>query len=230
MTLKSPSSTTPRSERPRRHAHRHHPASTGVSSGNDRIRIGLIPAVFSVGYGGAALAHDRNLAEGVSVEDAGFVAKGGEARLVPDESVRFANGGFEEFTGHKLKAFSFHDQPGEVSVAHTQTKQGGEASLRLEKFTANPHGHGRVMQELRVRPHRTYRVSLWVKTESLQPVSAFQITVLAGDRSLAPRTFTLPSTGDWQKLTMLLNSLSFESVRLYTGVWGGKAGKLWLDD
>jgi len=28
----------------------------------ERNRIELIPAVFSVGYGGAALAHDRNLA------------------------------------------------------------------------------------------------------------------------------------------------------------------------
>ena len=29
---------------------------------------------------------------------------------------------------------------------------------------------------------------------------------------------------------MLFNSLDFDSVRLYAGVWGGKAGKFWLDD
>ncbi|MGC8990906.1 MAG: hypothetical protein ACP5MD_12365, partial [Verrucomicrobiia bacterium] len=37
-------------------------------------------------------------------------------------------------------------------------------------------------------------------------------------------------TSDWQKLTMLFNSLSFDAVRVYAGVWGGRTGKLWLDD
>ena len=63
-----------------------------VKQACERHRLELIPAVFSVGYGGGALAHDRNLAEGVPVEDALFVVKGSEARLLPDESVRFANG------------------------------------------------------------------------------------------------------------------------------------------
>ncbi|MBI5387254.1 MAG: carbohydrate binding domain-containing protein [Verrucomicrobia bacterium] len=196
----------------------------------ERNKVELIPAVFSVGYGGAALAHDRNLAEGVPVQDAAFLAQAGEARFVPEATVRLANGGFEEFTGNKLKGFNFHDQPGEISFVDTQVKHSGQASLRLENFTANAHGHGRVMQEIRLRPHRSYRASLWVKTDSLQPASAFQISVLAKNRSLAPRTFKLPATGDWQKLTILFNSLGFDSVRLYAGVWGGKSGKLWLDD
>lgn len=201
-----------------------------VQKACDRNRIELIPAVFSVGYGGGVLAHDRNLAEGVPVEDAVFVVHGREAQLVPDSSVRMANGGFEESANNRMKGYNFHDQPGEVSFADKQIKHSGETSLRLENFTSNPHGHGRVMQEIRVRPHRTYRVSLWVKTEELHPTSAFQITVLAGNRSLAPRTFNLQPTGDWQKLTMLFNSLGFDAVRVYTGVWGGRTGKLWLDD
>lgn len=195
-----------------------------------RNKLDLIPAVFSVGYGGAALAHERDLAEGLPVEDAPFVAQGNEARLVPDPNVRLVNGGFEEFTGNRFKGFNFHDQPGEVSFVDTQVRHSGRASLRLENFTANPHGHGRVMQEVRVRPRRCYRLTLWVKTEGLQPTSAFQMTVLAKNRSLAPRTFRLQSTGDWQKLVTVFNSLSFDSVRIYAGLWGGKAGKVWLDD
>lgn len=195
-----------------------------------RNKLELIPAVFSVGYGGAALAHDRHLAEGLPVEDALFVVQGNEARLVPDPPVRIVNGGFEDFTGHRFKGFNFHDQPGQVSFADTQVKHSGQASLRLENFTANPHGHGRVMQEVRVRPRRCYRLSLWVKTEGLQPTSAFQVSVLAGKRSLAPRTFNLRSTSDWTKLVTVFNSLNFDSVRLYAGLWGGKAGKVWLDD
>ena len=57
-------------------------------------RLELIPAIFSVGYGGAALSHDPNLAEGLPVEDAPFVVKGGEAQIVPDETVRIENPGF----------------------------------------------------------------------------------------------------------------------------------------
>lgn len=201
-----------------------------VKQACDRNKMELIPAIFGIGYGGTALAHDRNLAEGLPVEDAPFVVNGSEARFVPDDSVRLLNGGFEEFNKNKFKSYAFHDQPGEISFADTQVKHTGAASLRMENFTANPHGHGRIMQEVRVTPHRCYRVSLWVKTENLQPTSAFQLQVLAGKRSLAPRTFNLSATGDWRKLTMVFNSFDCQNVRLYAGLWGGKAGKIWLDD
>lgn len=195
-----------------------------------RNHLELIPAVFSVGYGGGILAHDRNLAEGLPVADAPFVAKGATARLVTGGSVQIINGGFEQFTGHKLSGFNFHDQPGEVSFVDTQIKHSGQASLRLENFTANPHGHGRVMQAVPVRPHRCYRVTIWVKSEDLRPAGAFRLLALAQNRELAPRQFNLPSTSDWRKLSMLVNSLSYDKILLYAGLWGGKAGKVWLDD
>jgi hypothetical protein len=86
------------------------------------------------------------------------------------------------------------------------------------------------MQEVAVRPHRCYRISLWAKTDQLQPTRGFKIQVLAGNRALAPRVFNLAPTSDWRKLTMVFNSLEFESVRLYAGMWGGQSGRLWLDD
>ncbi len=190
----------------------------------------LIPSVFSVGYGGGILAHDRNLAEGLPVEDAPFLAKGSEARFVADNYARLTNGGFEQFTGNKLAAYNFHDQPGEVSFVDLAIKHRGTASLRLENFTANPHGHGRVMQTVAVRPHRCYRVSIWVRTEDLQPGGAFRLLALAKNRELAPREFRLPPTTDWRKVSMLFNSLDNHKVSLYAGLWGGKAGKVWLDD
>lgn len=195
-----------------------------------RNKLELIPAIFSVGYGGGCLAHDRNLAEGLPVNNAPFVVKGNEARFVPDDTVHGTNGGFEDFKGHKLAGFKFHDQPGEVSFVDKQVKHSGQAALRLENFGSNPHGHGRIMQELNVRPRRCYRIRVWVKTEGLEPKSAFRVQVLAGKRSLAPREFNLSSAADWRPLTMVFNSLDFETVRLYAGVWGGKAGKVWLDD
>jgi hypothetical protein len=201
-----------------------------VQQACEQNHLELIPAVFSVGYG-AALAHDPNLAEGLPVVDAPLLVHNGAARLAPAGPALLANGGFEDFNGNRLKNFTFHDQPGEVSFVDTEIKHSGRASLRLENFTANPNGHGRVMQEIAVQPHRCYRVTLWVKTENLQPSGAFRLMALAGqDRDIAPRTFNIPSTTDWRKISMLLNSLSYDKIRLYAGLWGGKSGKIWLDD
>lgn len=196
----------------------------------ERLGLELIPSVFSVGYGGGALGYNRHLAEGLPVRDALFVAGDKEARFRPEEDVRLNNGGFEEHRGDRFTGYTFHDQPGEVSFADTAVRHSGEVSIRLGNFTANAHGHGRVMQEVIVKPWRCYRVSLWVRTEDLEPTSGFQISVLAGERSLAPRTFDLPATGDWRRLVLVFNSFTFDKVRLYAGMWGGRAGRLWLDD
>ncbi len=192
-------------------------------------RLELIPSVFSVGYGGGALAHNRNLAEGLPVADAPFLVRNNEAWL-DEKPVSMANGGFEEFTGNKFKGYDFHDQPGEISFVDQEIKHGGTASVRLQNFAADKYGHGRVMQSVSVRPHRCYRFTLWVKTEGLQPANAFRVVALAGERELAPREFHVPSTTDWRKVSMLFNSLNCDKISLYAGLWDGKAGKVWLDD
>ena len=194
----------------------------------ERNHVELIPSIFSVGYGDGFLAHDPNLAEGVLVEDAPFLVKGLEAKLEADNSVQLINGGFEDYSASTLKGFNFRDQPGEVSFIDDTVKHSGRASLRLEHFTSNPYGHGRVVQAVTLQPHRCYRVALWVKTEGL--AGAFRLLALAGERQLAPRDFKLSPTADWRKLTMIFNSLDCDKVSLYAGVWGGKAGKVWLDD
>jgi hypothetical protein len=196
----------------------------------DRLHIELIPAGFSIGYGSAALGVDKMLAEGLPVTDAPFVVQGNEAHLVPDEAVHIANGDFEKSQNNRFAGLAMQDQPGGVTFADTQVHHGGQASIRFENFTSNPHGHGRIMQKISVKPHRCYRMSVWVKSEGLQPARAFRVTALAGDRDLAPREFNIRSTQDWQKITMLINSLEQNSFNLYAGVWDGKAGKFWLDD
>ncbi|TWU42218.1 hypothetical protein [Novipirellula artificiosorum] len=196
----------------------------------DRHELELIPAIFSIGYGGSALVHDRNLAEGVPVVDAPFMVREGTAELVADPDVAFRNADFEAYQGNRFAGWQFHDAPGEVSFVDTAVKHSGDASLRLENFTANPHGHGRVMQQVQLHPHRCYRLSVWVRTENLKPTNSFMVQVLVGDRPIAPRKFQLSSTGDWQKLTLVFNSLDHDSVRVYAGMWGGIAGKLWVDD
>jgi hypothetical protein len=195
-----------------------------------RNRLEIIPSVFSVGYGGAVLSHDRNLAEGIPVRDAPFLVKGDKAEFVPDPNVKLVNGGFEDYQGNTAKGMAFHDEPGRVSYIDTSTAHSGKASLRFENFSAQAAGNARVMQEVRVRPWRCYRVSVWVKTENLRPAENFRILVLAGERDLAPRSFNVPPTSDWRKLSMIFNSMDNTAVRIYAGVWGGKSGRFWLDD
>jgi len=196
----------------------------------EKKHLEFIPSVFSVGYGGGFLAVNRNLAEGVPVNGAKFVVENGNARMVPDSVAKIANGDFENFKGNKLSGFDFHDQPGEISFIDTKVRHGGNASLRFEHFTANQYGHGRIMQKVKVIPHRSYRLTLWVKTEQIQPGGCFQVLILADGREIAPRKFDVPSTTDWKKITMLFNSLDLENVMVYAGVWGAKDGKFWLDD
>ncbi|MGQ9503376.1 MAG: hypothetical protein ACUVQG_05525 [Thermogutta sp.] len=195
-----------------------------------RNNLELIPSIFSVGYGGGILGHNRYLAEGLPVKDALFAVQNNEARLIPDPPVTIQNGGFEEFSGQRFVGWRFHDQPGEVSFVDTQVRHSGKASLRMENFQANEHGHGRVMQEVKVHPYRCYKMTLWVKTENLQPVRAFMVQVLAGNQALAPISFDLPATSDWTKLVLIFNSHKFDVVRVYAGVWGGRSGKFWVDD
>ncbi|MGC8834910.1 MAG: hypothetical protein ACP5R4_12765, partial [Armatimonadota bacterium] len=201
-----------------------------VKAACGRNRLEIIPSVFSVGYGGAVLSHDRNLAEGMPVRDAPFLVKGDKAEFVPDPNVKLVNGGFEEYEGNTAKGMAFHDEPGKVSYIDTSTVHSGKASLRFENFSAQPAGNARVMQEVRVRPWRCYRVSVWAKTENLHPSENFRILVLAGERDLAPRSFNMPPTSNWRKLSMIFNSMDNTAVRIYVGVWGGKNGRFWLDD
>ena len=196
----------------------------------EQLGLELIPSVFSVGYGGGFLAHNRHLAEGVPVKNALFEVRGGSAWLVPDPPVSIQNPSFEDHTGHRVAGYRFHDQPGQVSFVDTNIARSGRCSLRFENFRSNPHGHGRVMQEVRVHPHRCYRVSVWVKTEGLEPRDSFRVQILDGSRSLAPREFGLEGTRDWTRLVLVFNSMTCEVVRVYAGVWGARSGRFWLDD
>ncbi len=197
----------------------------------ERKGIEIVPNIFSVGYGGSVLAYDRNLAAGIPVENAPFLVEGNRARIAPLVVARIANAGFERHDGNRLADYRFHDRPGEISFVDTETFHGGKASLRFENFGRDEHGHARVMQEVKVQPHRCYRLSCWVKTDRLDPGGAFRIQVLTEKgRSLAPFDPRVPSTSDWRKIEMGFNSLDYEMVRIYAGVWGGKAGRFWIDD
>jgi len=192
--------------------------------------IEIIPLGFSVGYGGSVLGHDRNLAAGLSVTNALFEVRGNQAHLVPDPAVSIPNGNFEAFEGDRFTGMGLQERPGEVSfVDHTVT-HGGDSAIRFESFGGNGHGHARAMFNVRLRPHAHYRYSLWVKTDDLQPASAFRLQVYTTQRAMTSLSPSTAPSQDWTQVAFTFNSGDNSELKLYAGLWGGHSGKFWLDD
>jgi len=196
------------------------------------LKLDCIAAVCPVGYSNGLLSRDPNLAAGLPVREAPFLADNG--RLVPaDESAAAVNGGFEQHNNNRPAGWRFVDQPGKISFIDTAVKFKGECSLRMQDVgTRNPrHGNGRAMQTIAVKPFRYYHVSAAVKTGGFQAADKFRIAVLAtGGRSLNHFQPRIEKTQDWRRVDVTFNSLEFSEVNLYLGVWGGKGGTIWLDD
>jgi hypothetical protein len=197
----------------------------------DEYKLELIPQIFSAGYGGSVLGFDRNLAEGLSVINAPFAAHEGVARLQSDHTAGFVNGGLEEYAENRVRGFQAQEQPGTITFIDRAVFKEGKASLRFENFTANQSRQARLMQEIAVTPHRLYRVSCWVKTESLGQRDGLRIMVTGlNGRNVAPMYLRVVETGDWTRQATGFNSLDQDKVRISVGVSGARGGKLWLDD
>ena len=193
----------------------------------------IIPAVFPVGYSSGLLANDPNLAEGLPVEDAPFIVRGREAVHDRSRAARLINGDLEDVRGDRFTKFSLQDGPGKVTFADRKVVHGGKVSCRMENVRKGPHGHARLAQRVKVRPHACYRLSCWVKTRDFGPSGAFNLLALStreGNRKLTFFEVRLKKTQDWQRLEVVFNSLGENEVLVYAGQWGGRTGTLWLDD
>ena len=100
----------------------------------DANHIEIIPTGFATSYGAAILMQDKNLAEGLLVKDALFVAKGGTAQFVADSPAKLVNGGFEQYKGNRFSGFTVQDEPGKKTFVDTTVSHSGKASLRIENF------------------------------------------------------------------------------------------------
>ena len=179
------------------------------------------------------LGRDPNLAEGLPVREALFVVHGREARLQPDPVVRVANGGFEESEGDRLSGWGMQDEPGKNTFVDHAVFHSGGASLRVEQAPApDPRrSDGRLMQTLAVRPFRQYHVSFWVKTEGFGGgANAVVLAPTEKERDLANLEQRVRGTQDWTRYDLLFNSLEWDHLLLYLGVWGNKEGRSWWDD
>ncbi len=190
-------------------------------------KIELIPIGYSVGYGGAALAHDRNFAAALPTTIDLKVKNG---KIVPVYSNNLLiNGDLEQHTDNRFKGYDFHDQPGKISFPDIGAAS-GQNSIRFENFGTTEHGLGRLMQKVSVRAGRAYRFSFKIKTESLIPTTRLKAQVLSKSRYLASSTPRIKATQDWTEATLDFISQKDEVVSVYVGIWNGVSGKFWLDD
>ena len=196
-----------------------------VRKKGEELSMTITPCVADMGWSSGLLSHDVNLIEGQPVKRMPFVVSG--RLLTPERFVNYSNGGLEEVNGNKLSGFSFQDGPGETSFSDTAIKHTGNRSVRFENYK----GNARVMHPLTVRPWQQYRVRFWLKTERVAPVSEFRCFAMGdGGKVLSFMESGAKATQDWTEHTIIFNSQEFSKLTLYTGLWGGSAGKFWLDD
>jgi hypothetical protein len=200
---------------------------TSLKKTCDSLSMKIIPLGFSVGYGSGVLAHNKNLAAGLPVRGALFVAGEHEARFAPDSSAKLLNGGFEEGKGNLPTGFSVH---GASTSLDTAVFHSGKASVRFSNFDG-ASGDSYLAQDIRTTPYRCYRLRCWVKTEGVSPETRFHFWAIAPDgRNLSYLEQPLKATSDWTRVDWAFNSWYADQVSFRFGIADGKARNIWMDD
>jgi len=197
----------------------------------DSLGMEIIPSLLHAGYAIDILKQNRNLAAALPVRNVPFAVEGGRATHVADPAIHFVNGGFEHADGARAVGYNVQDSPDRRAMRDTKVRRTGEASLRLDGLAEAPHGMSRIMQAVRVNPFRCYRLTFWAKTRSLEPSHLFRVEVLGhNERRLMTFTPRMQPTEEWREVTVGFNSLEENEALIYIGVWGGRKGRVWIDD
>jgi hypothetical protein len=194
----------------------------------DGLKLEIIPSGFGAGYGGSILGADKNLAAGLPVRGALFIAGQSEARFAADPPVALVNGGFEEQEEGWFKGFG-GQAPGQQTFADTSVFREGKSSLRIENVPKEKEV--RLQQTLEVQPYRCYRFRIWVKTAGVSPSTPLFIRAMSSDgrRDMARFEPEIPATSDWTEYTGAFNSWFSNRMTLHVGVGEGTKGKVWID-
>lgn len=198
-----------------------------VKQAAGRLKLDLVPAIFSIGYSSGLLAHDPNMAAGLPVRGAPFVVRGG--KLVPEDALSVA-GDFEKINRRGVfEGWGWQDKS--VSLDRS-VRHGGAASARFADIPKHEpeHGNSRVSVALDVQPFRYYHVSLWIRTKDFETPGQVRVQALAGGRSLQMQDLGVKGTQDWTQHHVVFNTLDNTKVNFYVGVWRGRGGTMWVDD
>lgn len=201
----------------------------------------LIPSVMPFGYSGGLLDEDRNLAEGLPVTEALFVAKDGRLEFVPDPPVAVLGGDFE---AADLDAWSHQVEVDSSVFLDSTVARGGAASLRMvhvaEATPRTEPGQRRpprrpcgVGQLVEVRPFRQYHLTVWIRTLDFSRPSRARAVVAAdfeGNGAVNYTDLQLESTQDWTEHHAVFNSLGNETLAVGLYLSRPGEGEIWWDD
>ncbi len=199
----------------------------------ETLGIELIPLVMQVGYSNSILQNNPNLAAGLPVRDCEFIVQGDEARPASEKNL-LAGGGFEAAARNAPAGWDWIDGFGTSTELDTQVKHSERSSLRMHDFskTKDSGGNCRVVQRVTLKPFHEYRLTLWVKTDSLK-ASEFKFMPLAvgeNGMALSHASLGVKPTQDWTRHRIVFNSLESTDVNIYLGLWGTESGQVWIDD
>jgi hypothetical protein len=199
-----------------------------------KLGIEVIPYLPGASRAESILAYDPNMAAGYEVRNSVFQVRNRVAELVRDPAVQMADGDFELADGSHFTGWGLQDRPGLATMPDAKVFRSGRQSVMLNPAQADQNGLCRLNQTVKVRPHRRYRVSVWVKTQELTPDKAFKLEVYGKrptgkNRALTYDTFDVRSTQGWTQVSTVFNSLHFENVAIVMGLWGARSGRAWLD-
>lgn len=194
------------------------------------IGLPITPVIANVGNAAALVSEDMNLVEGQPVIKAPYYVKSGILTPVAEVSVR--NGSFENFTNGKLVDYSSQDAPNVSTFADKSIYHTGKTALRLENFRGkNDSGNVRATQTFSVRPWQQYQVQIWIRTSGVDRpdnIRCFAATPQGGRLSFLD--LNVIGTQGWTKHTIIFNSQSQSTVNVTFGMYGGRKGKIWIDD
>jgi hypothetical protein len=196
----------------------------------------LIPTVMSIGYGGSILRHNPNLAEGLPVRDALFVAQNGVARHLPNPDIGLRGGDFSRVEGDRFLDWDGQDYVGGCIFADHEVFRTKPPSVRMQDFPAAKEDdpQARLWQKVKVQPFRQYRLSVWARSEEIRTPS--EVLTVSVRTAKAPvmalnfSSFPFSNSGEWEQFHVVFNSLDNEELMVYLGAWGNEGGRVWWDD
>ncbi|HEY3875997.1 MAG TPA: T9SS type A sorting domain-containing protein, partial [Candidatus Kapabacteria bacterium] len=131
--------------------------------------------------------------------------------------------------------WSFYDGPNQSTFVDSTTVHSGKYSARCTNFVAgNAGGNCRFERSVLCQPFHGYRMSVWFNSQNL---SSDEVQLLAighngaDSRALTYTAFPVSGTSNgWNQYNVVFNTLTYDSLYVYCGVWGGSAGTIWFDD
>ncbi|HZK76015.1 MAG TPA: T9SS type A sorting domain-containing protein, partial [Candidatus Kapabacteria bacterium] len=203
-----------------------------VHSYNSNVE--LIPGLFPMGWSEGILFHDPDIAEGFPTTTS-YLIQSDTGKLLTDPRMVLPNGGFENISNGQFTGWSFYDGPNQSIFVDSATVHSRKYSARCTNFTAgNASGNCRFERSVLCQPFHGYHMSVWINTQNFQGSEVQLLAIGHNGNQSSSLTFTqfgVPATSNgWTQYNVVFNTLTYDSLYVYCGVWGGTAGTIWFDD